>query len=99
MGAAEPEYHSSVLVRISPDALVQVTGDEAVVLDAAGEQFFGLNAVAARLWVLLADDPVLAHAYSRLLDEYEVEPAQLQRDLHAIVSELAQAGLVRIDGP
>lgn len=84
-------------VQPSPDALVQPTGDEAVILDAAGEQYYGLNAVGARLWALLTADPEVEHAYRKLLDEYEVEPARLRGDLKRILGELADAGLVRIE--
>lgn len=85
--------------RVTPssDALVQKTGNEAVILDAVGERYFGLNEVGARLWSLLLEDPSLTQAHQRLLREYDVEPAPLERDLIVLAAQLADAGLVRID--
>lgn len=83
-------------VRPSPHALVQMTGDEAIVLDTAGERYFGLNAVGARLWTLLAGNPDLQLAHDRLLEEYDVDRERLETDLLAIVNQLADAGLVAI---
>ena len=83
-------------VQPSPQALIQPTGDEAIVLDIASERYFVLNAVGARLWALLLVDPDLAHAHRQLLDEYEVEPDDLERDLVALVAQLSDAGLARV---
>jgi hypothetical protein len=83
-------------VTLSPGALVQVTGKEAIVLDTASERYFGLNQVGARLWDLLQTDPALAAAHRQLLQEFEVEPARLELDMLAVVTELADAGLVTI---
>lgn len=97
MATPQTEHGPNARVHPSAEALLQATGDEAVILDLASEQYFGLNSVGARLWVLLTDNPDLGHAYRQLLDEYEVEPGQLQRDLSAIVEQLAEAGLVRVE--
>lgn len=83
-------------VQPSPAALVQPTGNEAIVLDTASERYFGLNQVGARLWELLQANPDLAAAHRQLLTEFEVEPAQLEHDLLVVVGELADAGLVTI---
>ena len=83
-------------VQPSAAAMIQPTGSEAIVLDTASEQYFGLNEVGARLWTLLAADPDLAAANRTLLAEYDVAPAQLEHDLLTIVGQLAEAGLVTI---
>lgn len=91
-----PAINLNSRVQPSPQALVQRTGDEAIVLDSVSEQYFGLNEVGLRLWSLLSDDPSLAQAHQTLLVEYDVEAPVLERDLVAIVGQLADAGLVRI---
>lgn len=91
-----PEITLACRVHPSPDALIQPTGSEAIVLDIASERYFGLNAVGTRLWALLASDPHLEQAHRRLLDEYDVAPEQLEDDLIAVVGQLADAGLVTI---
>lgn len=83
-------------VKPSPDALIQPTGGEAIVLDIASERYFGLNQVGARLWELLQADPDLGAAHRQLLTEFDVAPAQLEHDLLTVVADLAGAGLVTV---
>ena len=83
-------------VRPSPDALIQLMDNEAIVLDIASERYFGLNTVGARLWELLKANPALEEAHRRLLEEYDVAAPDLERDLIVIVTQLASEGLVSI---
>jgi hypothetical protein len=76
---------------------MQATGDEAVLLDLASEYYFGLNAVGKRAWQLLSADPSVKSAFNALQSEYDVDAAQLEGDLLALLQQLADAGLVRIE--
>jgi hypothetical protein len=76
------------------DVLFQEVGDEAVLLKLASENYFGLDAVGTRIWALLNQDTALKRAYDILVDEYEVEPEVLERDLLELVERMAEAGLV-----
>jgi hypothetical protein len=80
----------------SPQVLFQEIAGEAVLLDLASEQYFGLDPVGTRIWQLLGEDGRLEHVFSVLCTEYSVEPSQLQGDLLVLVNELAQAGLVEV---
>lgn len=84
-------------VRLSPQVRMQRTGDEAVLLDLATEQYFGLNAVGTRLWELLQQDSDVSAAYRTLLAEYDVTSERLEQDLLALLGQLADAGLVALD--
>lgn len=83
-------------VSLSDDVLIQEVGDEAVLLDLASERYFGLDPVGMRIWTLLGQDAALQRVYDTLRAEYDVEPAQLEADLLALVGELAQAKLVQV---
>ena len=78
----------------SDDVLFQEVGGEAVLLKLASENYFGLDAVGTRIWILLNEDPGLKRAFDILSDEYEVETEVLERDLLALVERMADAGLV-----
>jgi len=78
----------------SPDVLFQEIAGEAVLLDLASEQYFGLDPVGTRIWQLLGEDGRLEHVLSVLCAEYSVEPSRLQADLLVLANELATAGLV-----
>lgn len=80
--------------RPSDDVLFQEVGGEAVLLKLASENYFGLDAVGTRIWILLNEDPSLKRAFDILSDEYEVEAEVLERDLLSLVERMADAGLV-----
>lgn len=80
----------------SDEVLFQEVGGEAVILDLASESYFGLDQVGTRIWNLLLIDPGLQSVYESLQTEFEVDPAQLECDLLALVRKLADSGLVRI---
>jgi hypothetical protein len=84
--------------RAQPSARVRIqqTGDEAILLDLASETYFGLNAVGTRLWRLLDQDSSVQNAATILGDEFEVDAPTLERDLLALLEQLADAGLVTI---
>jgi hypothetical protein len=83
--------------RPSERVRLQQTGDEAVLLDLASEYYFGLDAVGTRLWRLLENDPAIRHAFDALLGEYDVTADRLEHDLLALITQLADAGLVTIE--
>ena len=84
-------------VQPSPQAMLQITGDEAILLDLRSEHYFGLDPVGTRLWQLLSVDPELGAAHGALLAEYDVTAERLEQDLLALVAQLADAGLVTVD--
>jgi hypothetical protein len=84
-------------VTLSENALFQDIAGEAVILDLTSASYFGLDGVGVRFWKLLQEDASLQRAYDMLLAEYAVEPALLERDLQALVAQLADAGLVALE--
>ena len=80
----------------SDDALFQEVGGEAVLLDMASERYFGLDPVGTRIWTLLADDDHLQAICDTLCAEYDAEPVRIREDLLALVTQLAEAGLVKV---
>lgn len=85
----------SVLQR-SEDVLYQEVGGEAVLLDLASEQYFGLDPVGTRIWNLVDGESKLDRIHATLAEEYDAEPARIGEDLLALAQSLAQAGLVRV---
>jgi hypothetical protein len=78
------------------DVLFQDVGGESVLLKLASENYFGLDAIGTRIWILLTEDAGLKRAFDTILDEYEVEPDVLKRDMLALIERMAEAGLVEI---
>lgn len=83
-------------VTCSDQVLVQEVGGEAVLLDLASEQYFGLDPVGSRVWALFAVSGHLASVHARLCEEFDADPARIQQDLLALTRDLAEAGLVAV---
>ena len=72
-------------------------GEEAVLLDMATTTYFGLNAVAARFWQLVSENPDFGMAVTNLTAEFDVENATLIADLTELCGRLSLAGLVTLE--
>jgi hypothetical protein len=68
---------------------------ETVLLHLDNEQYFGLDAVGARVWEGLEAGLGLDAIHCQLLDDYDVPADQLSADLAALVQHLLHLGLVR----
>jgi hypothetical protein len=78
----------------SPEVLMQTVVGESVLLDLRSQKYFGLNEVGTRAWQLLEETGDAAAVHARLAQEFEVAPAELERDLDALFGRLLKAGLV-----
>ena len=83
-------------VTLSEDALFQEVSGETVILDMASETYFGLDAVGTRVWQLIQEKTALQPVFDTLLQEYEVEPDILERDLADLLASLEEAGLIAL---
>ena len=81
-------------LHIPENVLFTTVDDDAVLLNTRTNQYFALDEVGARAWNLLTEGKSLRAAYEILLDEYEVDPVPLERDLLELVGHLTENGLV-----
>ena len=67
---------------------------DAILLNTRTNKYYALDGAGARLWELLKDGNRLREGYQTLLEEYEVEPAQLEQDILELINHLVEHGLV-----
>jgi hypothetical protein len=72
----------------------RIVADEGVVIRQQAAEVLVVNEVGARLLQLLDGKRSLAQVRARLAAEFEVEPAELERDVAAYVDALIAAGVV-----
>jgi hypothetical protein len=84
----------SARVRVVPDVLFRLVGEEGVLLNLTTGRYLGLNLVGTRMWNVLVDASSIQAAYDELLEEYEVEPAQLRADLEELINQLLDQKLI-----
>jgi len=80
---------------ISTAALVREMDDGAVILDLDKGIYFGLDPIGTRIWHLLGKGDCLDEVANRILDEYDVDRATVERDLEKLIADLEERGLVR----
>jgi len=90
-----PLPHSATIV-VADDLVSSDFGDELVVLDLRDGVYYGLEDVGARIWKLVQTPISIAGIRDALLAEYDVEPERCDHDVRALVAELAEKRLVRI---
>jgi hypothetical protein len=71
---------------------------EAVLLNLESADYFGLDAVGARMWVVATSSPTLEDAFETLRGEYDVDGERLRRDLTALLDRLQRRGLIEVGG-
>lgn len=72
-------------------------GEEVVILDLNSSSYLGLGDVGAAVWNLLAEPRTVTDLEVRLAAIYEVDSADLSRDLRPFLEELVDRGLVVVD--
>jgi coenzyme PQQ synthesis protein D (PqqD) len=84
-------------VRIGDDTVFRELAGEAVLLQLDAGMYYGLDGVGTRLWQLIADRGRLRDVLEQAQREFDVDPVILERDLLALVEELAEKKLVTFD--
>jgi len=84
-------------VRVPDDILISNLQDESVFLNLESERYFGLDIVGTRMFAALTNSDSIEAAYQLLADEYDVDREVLRHDLIALVENLLQQGLVKIE--
>ena len=84
-------------IEISSEVLTQEVGGETVILDLKSESYFGLDEVGTRIWQLLQEQKDIQTITATMLNEYEVEEEQLEKDIQNLLTQLNKAGIVSFD--
>ena len=77
---------------------MQELAGEAVFLNCDREEYFSLDKVGLRMLTVLEESPSIQAACATLIEEYEVEPKQLEQDLLDLIQQLESYGLVEVTG-
>ena len=83
-------------ISFSDAVFAQEVDGEMVLLDMNSENYFGLDEIGCVIWQALQEHQSLQAVYDILLEDYDVEPEHLEKDLQIFVEQLKQAGLIEI---
>ena len=82
-------------VVVSDEQVSTALGDETVILGMHDGVYYGLDSVGARIWALLATPRRVSDLVRTLSDEFDVSTEQLERDVLALLDDLADRALIR----
>jgi len=85
----------STIVR-SSDQVSTDLGGEAVILSLQSQEYFGLEDVGARIWDIIQEPKTVQEILNAVLNDYAVEPKRCERDLLAVLQQLADEGLIEV---
>jgi len=88
----------SATPRPSPDVVHQELDGEVVVVHLGTNRVYALNETGARLWAFLDAGYDRVRIHEQLAREFDVDPAELEREVDAMLESLADAGLVAYPG-
>jgi hypothetical protein len=85
---------TALIVRCE-DLLEADVNGEIVALHIDKGQCYGMNAVASRVWAMLAEPTSPADICARLGDEFDVDADTCRRDVGALLEDLRKEGLIK----
>ena len=91
------EISADSVVKVSDDHISCDLAGEAAILNFASGLFYGLDEIGARVWKLISEPKSVVELRDSIVAEYDVDPDRCQRDLIALLTEMASKGLVKID--
>jgi hypothetical protein len=89
----------SATVVAASDLLSTDFGQEAVILHLGQGKYFSLADVGARVWSHLQRPITIGAICEAITAEYAVDPVVCRRDLHQLLRDLAERGLVEVREP
>jgi hypothetical protein len=95
--AAAPGHQARGPLQPVPDVIAQRVGDEVIIVNLQTNRMHSLNRTGARFWDLLTTGHDLARIHAQLLSEFDVDPAELDREIDTLVASLMKAGLVQTE--
>jgi hypothetical protein len=93
----EKELKSSTFCAVKDQVSCELDG-EAVILQMGTGTYYGLNEVGRSIWDFIQQSHTYDEIMAKMLEEYDVERGQLDRDLSTLLRNLMAAGLVEVSG-
>lgn len=94
--AEHSEVDLSSVVAISDDLVCSDMDGEIVMMSVDNGEYYGLDEIGSRVWTLLDAPRQVSELCGTLLEEFDVEREQCERDVLAFLNEMAEDGLVNI---
>jgi hypothetical protein len=88
-------FTAATRVVVSDEQVYTTLGGEAVILGLRDGVYYGLDAVGARVWALVAEPRRVSDIVATIVSEFDVTAERCERDVIALLDDLAARSLVR----
>jgi Coenzyme PQQ synthesis protein D (PqqD) len=96
MSNMQSEISGNSIVRAAEEQVSADLDGEAVILNLQNGVYYGLDPVGAFIWNLLKEPVKVDGIRDAILEEYDVEPDQCERDLLDLLGKLRSEGLIEV---
>ena len=98
-----PKLMEEILVR-SESVVARVVAGETLIVPVRAKvgdlaSIYSFNGTGTLIWKLLSSPKSVAELAAAVAEEYEVDPAQVERDVTSFVNEMKTVGLVEVPSP
>lgn len=83
-------------ITAAPQQVSSELDGEVVILNLRDSTYYSLDEVGALVWAAIQQPRPFAEVVEAVLAEYDVEPAQCEQDLLALLGDLRAAGLIEV---
>jgi hypothetical protein len=86
---------NKIVAAVKDQVSCALDGDT-VILHLGSGTYYGLNAVGSTIWNFIQEPRTIAEIHDRLLQQYEADAGECERDLLNVLDDLSKASLVEI---
>lgn len=91
------DFGRDSIISADPEVVSCELEGGAALLDLRSSTYFSLNPIGADIWGMLADPASVDAIHGQLTERYEVDPHRCYADLVALLRQMAEAGLIKVD--
>ncbi len=84
------------IVVATKDQVSCALGEESAILNMKNSVYYGMNAVGTSVWNLLQQPKRVRELRDAVMEEYDVEAEQCERDLLDLLEQMRSEGLIEV---
>jgi len=84
-------------IRLNQELLSSEIDGETIMMSVENGKYYGLNAVASRIWELVKEEPLFSEIIAQLTTEFNVDKTVCQNDTEDFILQLAENKLITFE--
>jgi hypothetical protein len=88
--------NSESYIKRNKEVFASEIDDEVVMMHVDTGKYYGMDTVGSRIWELIAEEIQVREVINKLMEEYDVEEEQCEKDVLEFLNELYDNKLVSV---